>query len=470
MTISLNPPPPPLLPPTSYLPPIKSLSSQPPSTLLAALTYLHQIYIPEVRGSRRIKPKAPPNTTTSASESLASTLALLRTDTYERAHVLRWLTALISHLSSFPSPSDSDSTETETDLLLDTAAALLAACAGTAAAGTLTRTFTFGSGPDAVHVQLTDAPLSNGDFGSVGAQTWGGACVLAELLVDAPARFGLGGCGLGLGERGDGDGGGGRLRVLELGAGTGLVSLALGKLLQTRSALLSAHAGADIFATDVHPAVLANLQRNIAANFPSPSPSSPSPSSPPLTVTPASPPTPTPPSPPTPTPPSPHTSTPPPSITVTAHRLDWSAPPRCAPFPLILGADIVYEAEHARWIHAAASALLARAPGARFHLVVPLRATHVREVALLEGLFPLREALVASSREALVPSSREALVSSREELDGTEEARELPVLCTSSKEVIVCDAEGDGAKAQKVEYAYYVIEWWFGDDADGHRT
>jgi hypothetical protein len=116
-----------------------------------------------------------------------------------------------NHHHHHPALHDTDTIEP----LVQSAAALLAICAGAASAGTRTRTYVFGS----VRVQLTDVALRNDDFGSVGAQTWGSACVLAEMIAEEPARFGfeLGGTG----EK--------AVRVLELGAGTGLVSLTIGK-------------------------------------------------------------------------------------------------------------------------------------------------------------------------------------------------------------------------------------------------
>ncbi len=74
------------------------------------------------------------------------------------------------------------------------------------------------SPPGAIQVQLTDVPLENQDFGSVGAQTWGGACVLAEGHRGGSGCFWTARVG--------------RKRVLELGAGTGLVSITVGKLLE----------------------------------------------------------------------------------------------------------------------------------------------------------------------------------------------------------------------------------------------
>ncbi|KAG1811984.1 hypothetical protein EV424DRAFT_1349456 [Suillus variegatus] len=83
-----------------------------------------------------------------------------------------------------------------------------------AAAGIITHNFIFGSIDEQrrVEAQLTDIPLDNDDYGSVGVQTWGAASVLAEMILEDPERFGL-------------------LNVLELGAGTGLINLVVMKLL-----------------------------------------------------------------------------------------------------------------------------------------------------------------------------------------------------------------------------------------------
>ncbi|KAF8459664.1 hypothetical protein JB92DRAFT_3077263 [Gautieria morchelliformis] len=97
---------------------------------------------------------------------------------------------------------------------------LLAICAGAAASGSVTRTFTFPlpdrapkptvvpdsfssstpriirssalilpkveGGMDEFTVLLRDAPLESSDFSSVGAQTWGGSCILAEMIAENP--------------------------------------------------------------------------------------------------------------------------------------------------------------------------------------------------------------------------------------------------------------------------------------------
>jgi methylase of polypeptide subunit release factors len=74
--------------------------------------------------------------------------------------------------------------------------------------------------------------------------------VLSELIIEQPSVFGL------LPQAGQRK----CIRALELGAGTGLVSLALSKLLQNMGI------DAEIVATDFYPPVLINLRSNIATN------------------------------------------------------------------------------------------------------------------------------------------------------------------------------------------------------------
>ncbi|KAH9943964.1 putative methyltransferase-domain-containing protein [Amylocystis lapponica] len=259
-------------------------------------------------------------------------------DPFDRAYAIRWLTALVSRASL----------DDAHEALVQDAAALLAIAAGPASAGALTRVFRFGP----ITVQLTDAPLDNDDFTSVGAQTWHSACLLADILAAAPHDFGL---ALD------------RVRVLELGAGTGLVSLTAAQLLDAR------RQRATVVATDVHPAVLANLARNAAANAPT------------------------------------H-----PAVSVHIHALDWArvdtAPPLDAPFDLVLGADIVYEPEHARDVRACVARLLRPSPAARFHLVVPLRPTHLLESRSIDDAFPPASAdadgLVVFAKDVLAYEAR----------------------------------------------------------------
>lgn len=383
--------------PTAALPPIGRIRGAPLEKTQESLRYLRLVYNPEVRGSRRVNRK-----THSQSSSLPSgtdrdeELDALRSDAFERSYAIRWLTALIAQVEVMELEGSSDSTSFES--IVQTAASLLSVCAGTSAAGSVTRSFSFGHGTGEVTVQLTDAPLENQDFGTVGVQTWGSACVLAEMLVEMPEHFGLN-LGHITGER---------LRVLELGAGTGLVSLTLSKLLQNQAC---SQRLAEIIASDFHPSTLSNLNLNIASNFPSTSATSS-------------------------------------SVVLSAHKLDWSDTvtldkhpvPFDDSFDLIFGADIIYEAEHALWIRSCLERLLRRPSAtqsrtilpAQFHLVIPLRPTFAFESSTIEHVFPFLRNLDA------LP-------------DG------CPALHISHKEIILCEAQP--GVVGEVEYAYYIIQW-----------
>ncbi len=340
-------------PPTSYLPAIKKISSRSSDELLTFLRYLRDIYNPPVRGSKRRRTSVHSQALNHANDWVS--------DPFERTHAIRWLTALVS-LCEIEEISDPESTE----LIVQEAASLLAMCSGTAGAGVIRRTFAFSS---SVHVKLTDVPLENQDFHSVGAQTWGGACVLAEAIVESPETFGF---------RKDLAG----LRILELGAGTGLVSLATAKMFQGWDTPVT------IVSTDFYPTVLANLQANIDANFACAS----------------------------------HLS---------ARFLDWAnfADDKAEeallqePFDVVLGADIVYEAQHAVWIKSCLRRLLTPELGI-FHLVIPLRASFSSESSTIDSVF--------------APTSGDVGI--------------------CEKEIILCNAN-EGDDGETVEYAYYKIGW-----------
>nr|VWO95478.1 N/A [Ganoderma boninense] len=407
--------------PSVRLPPIRQIHEQPIEVLANEVEYLHRIYNPPVRGARRVDRKAfkdvlPPGAHVDENTLLLETL---RTDEFERAYAVRWLTALVSR-ASLPLPSSpeepSDDGEDKVDALVRAATSLIAICAGTTAARTLTRRYAFyaPSLRTDVEVSLTDVPISTDSehYPSVGTQTWGSACVLAEMLVEEPDRFGL--CPRGPEAEPEPEP---EVRILELGAGTGLVSLAAAKLLSVRGAR------ATVVASDYHPAVLGNLAQNIRANFP------------------------------------PGAGAGAGGLSLSAHALDWStyqchaaacptlagrepcgaaAPPFDRPFDVILGADIIYEPSHTMWIRDTVAALLPRTRIAhpvrswapQFHLVMPLRPTHASESRMVEEAFP-----------SIVPGG----------------ARTELALCVLEKETIVCEAED--ARGPEVEYVHYVIGW-----------
>ncbi|KAN0084352.1 putative methyltransferase domain containing protein [Tylopilus felleus] len=386
-------------PPTSQLPPIPRIATFTTAQLVESVEYLYSLYRPQVRGSRRRR--RDDSNDNGEDEDV-------RSDAFERAYAIRWLTALIAQLetrSSTPAvPSSPNLPIDAIDALIQQAASLLAICAGVAAAGKVQRQFTFDSTlVDKIHVDLTDIPLDNHDYASVGAQTWGGACVLAEMIAERSDQFGL--VTTRNGPR--------PLRILELGAGTGLVGLTVAKLLLHAShANRTLHPQATIVLTDFYPAVLDNLQSNIDANFPTPDDAD-------------------------------GDSV----IRVTSHLLDWSSfsmsetTPSIlsTPFDVVFGADIVYEAQHAVWIRDCLQSLLARPDGANepvFHLVIPLRPTHTFESSTIEEVFGSKDCGSEGSH------------------------RELTIL---SKESIVCEAYGVGRAERQtdddVEYVYYRIGW-----------
>ena len=270
---------------------------------------------------------------------------------------MRWLTNLISFLHA----------KNTDDALLNRASGLLAICSGSSASGDHLRSFQFTSpSGSSVSVDIRDGSInSSSQDVHLGVQTWGSASVLAQLIASRPDTY-LPVVSSRL------------LRVLELGAGTGLISLATAKVLGNRP-----DTPAEIIASDHDQAVIDNLRSNIARN-------------------------------------SPYGS----HVKLSAMQLDWQSfltpmntrdesyqestppiPPCDAlldhQFDVIFGADVVYEPHQAFWIKATVSSLLRRphaqtvpkAPGeiasdSRFHLVIPLRATHEPESASVFATFP----------------------------------------------------------------------------------
>ncbi|KAF8510049.1 hypothetical protein JB92DRAFT_2942595, partial [Gautieria morchelliformis] len=308
-----------VVPPTTFLPPLKLLKACSEKEIWDALASLRYIYLPEVRGSsRRRHSRLDPYQL--KPEKQSNDLSAIRADGFERSFAIQWLTRFVSLFSEVGDESSGSSRVSS--MALEEAASLLAICAGAAASGSVTRTFTFPlpgrapkptvvphsyssstpthnsfisvdstntshEGMDEFTVILRDAPLESSDFSSVGAQTWGGSCILAEMIAENPSNFSIFSREqLGtLKHRVNAP-----FRALELGAGTGLTSLVLGKVLErirsmdrqceepisfdTRQAPLVVDT---VFATDFHPSVLANLRFNFAVNFPAASINSQSP-------------------------------------------------------------------------------------------------------------------------------------------------------------------------------------------------
>ncbi|KAJ9477363.1 Protein-lysine N-methyltransferase EFM2 [Pseudozyma hubeiensis] len=299
-------------------------------------------------------------------------------DAFEKNYVARWLSRLISDLT-LATPHDDDAASLA-EQLSERCAALLAIAAGKMAAGASTQKHVFHFDHQPLEVDLRDAALVHD---SLGTHTWGAAPILSQLLLHREAQAAR------------------DLNVLELGAGTGLVGLAL-------AAWARRHRDAyhtRIMCTDYHPTVLDNLQHNITLNgWSAPNPAV-------------------------------HGYAPePPSVSVSAHCLDWQSVHRArightsgqqqqltsqtlpdhhlvavsasasswlepfdveahsGVFDLLLAADCVYDPVHPSWIRSVAEKLLKR-PDASLtnkpllHIMVPLRPTHQQEVQAVYRAF-----------------------------------------------------------------------------------
>jgi len=401
-----------MLPPTSHLPPIKSIKATALGKLQSSIDYLWMIYNPPVRGSlRRSKHTSLP--------SSAPDLQLLRTDSFERDYSMKWLTALISQLGSAGDEAGRPHHDAHIALLheklINSAASLLATCAGTASAGAINRTFVFNTSDDRfkgssriITVELKDVPLDNHDYRSVGAQTWGSACIMADMIAESPQSFGIP-CFLSGSAHGPFS-----FRCLELGAGTGLVSLTVAKIIEPHLHALKNDSAdlapallpdIEIIPSDYYPTVIGNLERNIQANFMETSP-----------------------------------------LQIHSQPLDWSvfsvsettSDPAVLQkrFDVIYGADIVYEARHAEWIKGCLLKLL-RKPELNinedpaFHLIIPLRRTHTAESDTIERVFETR--------------------------GNGQNKRGDRNLIIKHKEIIICESET--GSNEDVEYVYYRIGW-----------
>ncbi|KAL5536141.1 hypothetical protein ACEPAF_4246 [Sanghuangporus sanghuang] len=382
--------------PTALLPSSKNIPVTPLADLRSCVDYLRFLYNPEVRGSKR---KKGPTAGSMLSEENPDSdrVRALRADAFERAHAIRWLTSLVARGDDLANATETSSglrdggnENAVRERLIEDAASLLAACAGTAGSGRLSRSYVFGPSPcsERATLTLTDAPLENGDYSSVGAQTWGGACVMADMIFESPEQFDLPAARAGGNIDAEH-----AFRILELGAGTGLVGLAIMKLMELRNIR------SDVVLTDFYPSVLANLRSNVAVNFPSSSGD---------------------------------------RLRVFVSSLDWSTyaskssseREHLGSFNLVVGADIVYESEHAMWIKSCLEKLLRT--NAHFHLVIPLRRTHTAESSTVERVFGEG-----------APDNKFEII---------------------HQERFSCDAHSDGDsrsmdRGDEVEYAYYKVGW-----------
>ncbi|KAF6807425.1 s-adenosylmethionine-dependent methyltransferase [Colletotrichum musicola] len=333
------------LPPSSSLPPLRSLEQLTEADITAALQGLSTIYCPlPVSVAFQLNPdhKAAHQAAQVVDSGYVSEtdddheevdgvdhhLAALRADAFERNFAERWLTGFIARAETLSCFESEDACQ----LALDQASCVLESFFAPPPGDDddeeeddqdYSRDFSFElalptSSRTPIAVRLNDrlAGTNSADPDDVGLQSWGASIVLSDLMCADPARFSLSQLDLGSSPR-----------IIELGAGTGLVSLALGKMLPHLGA-----PNATVVATDYHPAVMANLRTNVELNFSNSNP-------------------------------------------IKTAVLDWSAPvleaPLDVPAPMLIATDVIYAAEHATWLRDCATRLLA--PGGVFWLLVTVR-------------------------------------------------------------------------------------------------
>ncbi|PNP57355.1 hypothetical protein THARTR1_02352 [Trichoderma harzianum] len=319
----------PLVPLSLSLPPLRKSTSLTEAEARQALRRLHEftLYpIPRVLELESSSHKQDASaldsgyaSETEADETSKAGKAIpLYLDPIERDFAVRWLTGFIGQAWEFPLSDDTR------DEFVDAACSLLSHFTSTEDDSNtpdedpgMTRRFQFstGDGAKTFVVDLYDTPMQTGeDHTDVGLQTWGASIAFSQMFCTAPMDFlattrALDSC----------------TRIVELGAGTGLVSLVLASLLPSITDSLPS-----IVATDYHPTVLKNLEKNAASHYKEGS-----------------------------------------TAMVQVAHLDWCAPPLDVPADILVAADVVYAVEHARWLRNCAASILT--PDGVFWLMVSIR-------------------------------------------------------------------------------------------------
>ena len=91
-------------PPTACLPPVAQLATSTTTQLSDSLQYLHSLYLPQVRGSRRRR-RDDRSYPASLLDDDDDDDQLVQSDAFERAYAIHWLTALIAHLETRQDPT-----------------------------------------------------------------------------------------------------------------------------------------------------------------------------------------------------------------------------------------------------------------------------------------------------------------------------------------------------------------------------
>ncbi|KAJ4256809.1 hypothetical protein NW762_008905 [Fusarium torreyae] len=309
--------------PSSSLPPLYTLTKLAETDVFSALHHLATIYCPlsfpfslehglDAKHSL-VEPVVDSGYTSGNEDDDAEqTPASIRADPYEKSFTERWLTGFISRAESLPIFTSEETSQRALDQAAYIFESLFASALDEDDQNSpFMRQFSFetlipGQEKQQIQVQLNDglAGTNDTDFEDVGLQSWGASIVFSDLMCTTPERFEL----TKLSPTS-------HTRIIELGAGTGLVSLVLGKLIPALGIKDS-----KIIATDYHPAVLENLQSNIAINYSGASP------------------------------------------VVETCPLDWADFSKDAPFDvpatMLFATDVVYAPEHARWLRDCATQLL----------------------------------------------------------------------------------------------------------------
>ncbi|KAG8855602.1 hypothetical protein FRB96_006797 [Tulasnella sp. 330] len=394
-------------PPSAALSSLKSLNTSSGHHVDACVNLIQTIYHPELSRyehrpqlARDFGPDLGYASNASGNHHATVSAHELRSDAFERSIAINWLTGLVGRGEDWIEAVWEEEEVKRRIEVIEDASTLLAAFAGSASKPTTQSIVLTGSStrysegaqparPISIVVHLQDAASTflTEDHTSVGLRTWGASRLFAERLVNHPESFGLDMNYVVVPSPRR------PLRILELGAGTGLISLALAKLLPRDTA--------QIFASDFHPRVLENLKANVRRNFVEHRHAAGSGGSggntPPVVVS-----------------------------------LDWRelhdrrqrqeqcsdvevlplAPPFDTPFDWIIGADVVYEPAHALWIRSTVQHLLrhpcttvtpikssistSSQPSntfmSSFHLIMPVRPTHDEETSSVPTLFPTRDA------------------------------------------------------------------------------
>lgn len=173
------------------------------------------------------------------------------------------------------------------------------------------------------------------DVHATGFRTWSSSVYLAQRMLADPSHFFATGKPTTA------------TRVLELGSGTGLAGIA------AYHALLQVPEDAHLFLTDMDQATLDTLAMNVRNNIIRND-----------------------------------------KVRVEVTHLDWARVHECElkAFDTILGADLVYEPEHADLLYKVVEKLLEQTLTSSFHLIVVVRPTHTKDIAALEKRFSASDA------------------------------------------------------------------------------